>query len=104
MMIEDPRRYVQMLKFLRTRIEDGTYKPEELLPSIQKLSEETGFSRHTITRAMRILQDEGVVERIPGLGYGATGKTANGRPRQSVVVPITGQARYSDGAAGAPLS
>lgn len=99
MMIEDPRRYVQMLTFLRTRIEDGTYKPEELLPSIQKLSKETGFSRHTITRAMRILQDEGLVERIPGLGYGATGKTADGRSRERVVVPITGMARNPDGTA-----
>ena len=74
MTIDDPRRYVQMLRFLRTRIEDGTYKPHELMPSVNQLSKETGYSRHTITKALRILQDEGLVQRVPGLGYGPTGK------------------------------
>jgi DNA-binding GntR family transcriptional regulator len=73
-MIEDPRRYVQMLNLLRTRIEDGTYKPNELMPSVNQLTKETGYSRHTITKALRILQDEGLVERVPGLGYGPTGR------------------------------
>jgi DNA-binding GntR family transcriptional regulator len=82
-MIEDPRRYVRMLKLLRSRIEDGTYKPHELMPSVNQLNGETGYSRHTITRALRILQDEGVVERIPGLGYGPTDRARQLRNRQA---------------------
>lgn len=58
--MNDPRRYMRMMAFIRTRIEDGTYKPNKLMPSIQKLSDETGFSRHTIGKAMRLLQDEGL--------------------------------------------
>lgn len=36
--MEDPRRYVRMIDFVRSRIEDGTYKPDELMPNINELS------------------------------------------------------------------
>lgn len=67
--MEDPRRYVRALNFIRARIEDGSYKPHELMPPIQQLADQTGHSRHTISKALRILQDQGLVERTPGLGY-----------------------------------
>lgn len=63
-----------MTNFIRARIEDGTYKPHELMPSVNKLSAETGYSRHTITKALRILQQAGLVARVPGLGYSPTSK------------------------------
>jgi DNA-binding GntR family transcriptional regulator len=80
--VEDPRRYMRMMEFVRARIEDGTFKPDELMPSIQQLSGQTGFSRHTIGKAMRLLQDEGLVYRTPGLGYcaKASAATAGGGP------------------------
>jgi DNA-binding GntR family transcriptional regulator len=67
--MEDPRRYVRMIAYIRARIEDGTYQPYELMPSIGALSDQTGFSRHTVSKAMRVLADEGFVGRTPGLGY-----------------------------------
>jgi DNA-binding GntR family transcriptional regulator len=71
--VQDPRRYVRAMEFIRTRIENGTYKRHELMPSIGELAGQTGHSRHTISKALRLLQDEGLVERTPGLGYVATG-------------------------------
>jgi DNA-binding GntR family transcriptional regulator len=67
--MDDPRRYVRMMNHIRHRIDDGSFKPDELMPSIQELSDQTGFSRHTIGKALRLLQQEGVVSRTPGLGY-----------------------------------
>lgn len=67
--MNDPRRHVWMMNYIRHRIDDGTFKPDELMPSIQDLADQTGFSRHTIGKALRLLQDEGVVSRTPGLGY-----------------------------------
>ena len=60
------------MNFVKARIEDGTFKPHELLPSIGELSDQTGHSRHTIGKALRLLQDDGLVHRTPGLGYCAT--------------------------------
>jgi DNA-binding GntR family transcriptional regulator len=67
--MDDPRRYMQMMSHIRHRIEDGTFKPGELMPNINALSSQTGYSRHTISKALRLLQNEGLVERTPGLGY-----------------------------------
>ena len=77
--MNDPRQYMRMMAFIRGRIEDGTYKPNELMPSMQELADQTGFSRHTIGKAMRMLQDEGLVTRTPGLGY-VPEAAALGRP------------------------
>lgn len=68
-MEEDPRRYVRMMSYIRTRIDDGTFEQHELMPPIQELHDQTGFSRATIGKALRLLQDEGLVKRTPGLGY-----------------------------------
>jgi DNA-binding GntR family transcriptional regulator len=46
------------------------------MPPIGELAEQTGNSRHTISKAMRLLQDEGIVTRTPGLGYCPTARAA----------------------------
>jgi DNA-binding GntR family transcriptional regulator len=76
MTIEDPRRYVRAMCYIKARIEDGTFKLHELMPSIGELADQTGHSRHTIGKALRILQDQGLVDRTPGLGYTAKARTA----------------------------
>jgi DNA-binding GntR family transcriptional regulator len=75
--MDDPRRYVRAMTFIRTKIEDGTYPPHELMPPIKDLAGQTGHSRHTISKALRLLQGEGRVTRTPGLGYCPTTRTAN---------------------------
>jgi DNA-binding GntR family transcriptional regulator len=41
-------------------------------PSITSLCQELGHARQTCAKALRILEDEGLVNRVPGLGYFVT--------------------------------
>jgi GntR family histidine utilization transcriptional repressor len=43
--------------------------PGEQLPSIGELRVKHGHSRQTVGKAMRVLGDEGLIYRVPGLGY-----------------------------------
>ena len=42
-------------------------------PSITTLSQRYGHARQTCAKALRMLEDEGLLTRIPGLGYYVTG-------------------------------
>jgi DNA-binding GntR family transcriptional regulator len=46
-------------------------------PSITTLSQQYGHARQTCAKALRTLEEEGLLTRIPGLGYYVTG-TADG--------------------------
>jgi len=65
----DPRAYVCMAAILRQQIVDGTLQPGERTPSLTRLSQEHGHARLTCSKALRMLESEGLVTRIPGLGY-----------------------------------
>jgi len=47
-------------------------------PSITTLSQQYGHARQTCAKALRTLEDEGLLTRIPGLGYYVTGTAAAG--------------------------
>ncbi|CUH82512.1 FadR/GntR family transcriptional regulator [Tropicibacter naphthalenivorans] len=53
---------------LRTRIEDGTYKPADRLPSESQLTAEFGVSRSVVREAIAHLRAEGLVEARQGAG------------------------------------
>jgi GntR family transcriptional regulator len=72
---KDPRAYVQIASRLRREITEGTFAPGSAAPSITMLAEQFGRSRLTCARALRILEAEGLVTRIPGLGYYVTAGT-----------------------------
>jgi DNA-binding GntR family transcriptional regulator len=42
-------------------------------PSITTLTQEYGHARQTCAKALRVLVDEGLLTRVPGLGYYVTG-------------------------------
>jgi DNA-binding transcriptional ArsR family regulator len=65
----DPRRYVWLAGSLEKGIESGRYAPGKRLPSIGELCTDFGLSRQTAGKALRLLEDEGLIERVPGLGY-----------------------------------
>ena len=65
----DPRAYRSLATLLRDQITSGKLAPGERLPSIGKLRQEHGHSRQTVTKAMKVLSDEGLIYRVPGLGY-----------------------------------
>lgn len=65
----DPRKYLRLAAELRKKIEDGSLRPGERVPSITVLAAERGWARQTCGRALRMLKDEGLLRWIPGLGY-----------------------------------
>jgi GntR family transcriptional regulator len=62
------RKWAGVAGVLRSRIADGTYKPGSV-PSIGRLGPELGAARSATARAFRTLEDEGLLERVPGIGY-----------------------------------
>jgi DNA-binding GntR family transcriptional regulator len=67
--VEDPRAYVRLAGLLRGQIADGTLAAGQPAPSITTLTQEHGIARQTAAKAFQLLEDEGLVVRIPGLGY-----------------------------------
>ena len=65
----DPRAYMQLAAFIRQQIAEGTLTRGTRLPSIAVLRRDHGHSRQTVGKAMHVLEDEGLIYRVPGLGY-----------------------------------
>lgn len=60
--------YYQLESIIKKRIEEGTYKVDEKIPSERKLSEELNISRMTISKAISNLVEEGILYRKRGQG------------------------------------
>ena len=65
----DPRAYIRLAALIRDQIASGTLPPGGRLPSIAVLRRRHRHSRQTVGKAMRILEGEGLIYRVPGLGY-----------------------------------
>ena len=70
--LADPRAYVRLAAIVRQQITDGILDPGQGAPSITRLSQEYGHARLTCGKALRMLEDEGLLTRIPGFGYYVT--------------------------------
>jgi GntR family transcriptional regulator, histidine utilization repressor len=60
--------YARVKQFLKEELARGRWLPGALMPSDAELVAQFGVSRMTVTRALRELQAEGLVERIQGVG------------------------------------
>jgi GntR family histidine utilization transcriptional repressor len=60
--------YLKVKTHLREGIAGGRWRPGERLPSEADLTETFGVSRMTVNRALRELHQEGLVERVQGVG------------------------------------
>lgn len=76
---DDPRKYLRLAAELRAKIEDGSLKRGEPVPSITVLAVERGWARQTCGKALRILRDEGLLMWVPGLGYYVRAKKSEPR-------------------------
>ena len=65
----DPRAYMRLAALIREQIAIGTLAPGGPVPSIAILRREHGHSRQTVGKAMHILESEGLIYPVPGLGY-----------------------------------
>jgi GntR family transcriptional regulator, histidine utilization repressor len=60
--------YARVKQFLKEELAQGRWLPGALMPSDAELVARFGVSRMTVTRALRELQAEGLVERLQGVG------------------------------------
>ncbi|WP_239161431.1 GntR family transcriptional regulator [Acrocarpospora phusangensis] len=58
----------QIANIIRERIADGTYRPDEAVPSQFQLVEEFGVARGTARKAVVKLMESGDVYTVRGLG------------------------------------
>jgi DNA-binding GntR family transcriptional regulator len=65
----DPRKYIQLAAALRGMITDRTLMPGQPAPSITRIAADRSWARGTCRHALQILQDEGLLTIVPGLGY-----------------------------------
>jgi len=60
--------YAQVKQALKSGLAEGRWRSGELMPSEAALVTQFGVSRMTVTRALRELQSEGMVDRVQGVG------------------------------------
>jgi DNA-binding GntR family transcriptional regulator len=65
---------------LRKQIEEGKLPVGSPTPSITTLNQDFGHARQTCAKALRLLVDEGLLIRYPGLGYYVAGGPGDPTP------------------------
>lgn len=74
---------MRLASFLREQISEGKLAPGGPLPSIAALRRDQGHSRQTASKAMRVLAEEGLIYRVPGLGYYVVSPMTSPAPESS---------------------
>ena len=69
----DPRKYMRLAKIVREQISEGLLPRGQAVPSISALCAEHQMARGTARQAMLLLEDDGLIYRVPGLGYHVCG-------------------------------
>lgn len=59
----------QLVHSITEAVSNGTLKTGDILPSVNQLSSDSGFSRDTVFKAYRILKKRGIIESAPQKGY-----------------------------------
>lgn len=59
----------QLVHSITEAVSNGNLKTGDVLPSVNQLSSESGFSRDTVFKAYRMLKKQGVIESTPQKGY-----------------------------------
>ena len=86
-MAEDPRIYVRVLLRVREQIADGTLRPGEPTPTIDAFCRQFGCTRQTVSKALNLLTEEGLLVRYPGLGYYVAAGDQPGNRRRRLGYP-----------------
>ena len=91
--------YRQLVDQIRLQVAGGRLKPGDEIPSTRALSAELGLNPMTISRAYALLEEEGILERRPGLPLvvrarsGATSATARSAQLAKALRPVASVAR-----------
>jgi DNA-binding GntR family transcriptional regulator len=80
---EDPRPYMRIAAGLRAEITAGKLKPGNPAPAIREISGRHGeCTRQTVSKALRLLLNEGLLIRYPGMGYYVADLAHGGQDRE----------------------
>ena len=60
--------YDQLVRQVKFAVACGALAPGELIPSVRELARQLAINPNTVARAYRKLQDDVVVEVVPGTG------------------------------------
>ena len=60
--------YARVKQYLKQELASGRWPPDALMPSESELVAQFQVSRMTVNRALRELQNEGLIERVQGVG------------------------------------
>jgi len=91
--------YRQLVDQIRLQVAGGRLQPGDEIPSTRALSAELGLNPMTISRAYALLEEEGILERRPGLALvvrarsGATTATARSAQFTKALRPLASMAR-----------
>ena len=91
--------YRQLVDQIRLQVAGGRLRPGDEIPSTRALSAELGLNPMTISRAYALLEEEGILERRPGLPLvvrarsGATNAAARSAQFTKALRPVTSMAR-----------
>ncbi|SIQ23101.1 GntR family transcriptional regulator [Halanaerobium kushneri] len=73
--------YIQIYNELKAEIKTGIFEDEDKLPPLKDLTEMMSVSRSTIREAIGILESDGLVKRMQGIGTLITRSQINGMER-----------------------
>lgn len=65
--------YLQLVEQVKSAAAAGTLKQGDALPSIRPLAEELRVNRNTVAKAYAELENQGVIETLPGKGCFVSG-------------------------------
>lgn len=82
-MPKDTFLYMQVYMDLKEKIEQNVLPEGTKLPTDEELKEEYGVSIITVKKALTMLKEEGVVQRVPGVGSFVHGKKRAEEPGQT---------------------
>ena len=91
--------YRQLVDQIRLQVAGGRLQPGDEIPSTRALSAKLGLNPMTISRAYALLEDEGILERRPGLPLvvrarsGATRATSRSVQLTRALHPVASVAR-----------
>ncbi len=76
--------YLQLADQIRYAAASGRLRPGDPLPSLRPLAEELRINRNTIAKAYAELENQGIIETVPGKGFFLKGNNS----------PLTEQTRH----------
>ncbi|MET7658047.1 GntR family transcriptional regulator [Streptomyces sp. NPDC005463] len=86
--------YLVIAEALRSEIEEG--EGVDALPSEADLTSSHGVARNTIRRALKVLEADGVVESVPGIGW-RVARGGDRRPLADRMADVIGEDSLSVG-------